>query len=267
MDNKKDNEKMSEIIKLFDLETSKINPFGDNKVAERAYRRSERISAAIYLLTSHLADTEPLKIRTRSLALNLLDRMLDIKDELRSQQSEKALAYRASNRQLVSLMRLLAIIGHVSYQNTDAVCSALEELQGFLISSQRSTLAERISFTKEDLLDVGSYALRSDGHEYQTRGSSYSRAPESVPKSANPEATVQDIPSARVSGTSDSATMRSKSILEVLKGAGEISIRDVVSHLPEYSEKMIQRELAEMVEKGTIKKTGLKRWSRYSLPG
>jgi DNA-binding HxlR family transcriptional regulator len=50
----------------------------------------------------------------------------------------------------------------------------------------------------------------------------------------------------------------------VLRSQGELGIKDVVSNLPEYSEKMIQRELAELVAAGRVKKTGLKRWSRYT---
>ena len=266
MDNKKDIEKMSEIIKLFDLETSKINPFGDNRVAERAYRRAERISAAIYLLTSHLPDIDPLKIRVRFLAVNLLDGIIHIKDELRSQQSERALNFRSSNRQLVSLFRMLAIMGHVSFQNTEAVCGALEELQGFLISSQRSVLSERISFTKEDLLDVGSYTTRDENPSYQTRSPQNKKSSKDDLNTAHEEETLNPTNKEHVSMGSDGVSLRGRSIIDVLKGVGEVSIREIVSHLPEYSEKMIQRELVELVEKGLVSKSGLKRWSRYTLP-
>jgi DNA-binding HxlR family transcriptional regulator len=36
-------------------------------------------------------------------------------------------------------------------------------------------------------------------------------------------------------------------------------------NLPEFSEKMIQRELAALVQEGVVMKQGEKRWSRYSL--
>ena len=60
---------------------------------------------------------------------------------------------------------------------------------------------------------------------------------------------------------------RTQAILEVLRTGGELGIRDVASQLPEFSEKMIQRELAALVEKGTVKKLGEKRWSRYAIVG
>lgn len=263
MDNKKEIEKTSEIIKMFDLETSRINPFGDNKVAERAYRRAERISAAIYLLTAHLADAEPLKIRARDFALKLVGNVLNIKDEVRSNNSERLISFRSTSREAVSLIRLLAIVGHVSMSNAEAVCGALEELHSFITSSQRSSLAESISFTKDELLDVRSYVTRDDV-EREVR-----RAPE--PRAAAPEASFSRPQSAsrpvenQPQVASDGLSLRARSIVEVLRSSGEMGIRDVVSHLPEYSEKMIQRELAELVDAGTVKKVGLKRWSRYSV--
>ena len=63
-------------------------------------------------------------------------------------------------------------------------------------------------------------------------------------------------------GTSGS---RVQNILEILRVGGSLGIRDIASNLPEYSEKMIQRELLGMVARGQIRKIGLKRWSKYSL--
>mgnify|MGYP001611693170 FL=1 len=58
---------------------------------------------------------------------------------------------------------------------------------------------------------------------------------------------------------------RAEHILGVLGSKEKLGIKDIVSHLPEYSEKMIQRELKGLVALGRIKKTGSKRWSMYTL--
>lgn len=260
MDNKKDIEKTSEIIRMFDLETSRINPFGDNKVAERAYRRAERISAAIYLLTAHLSDAEPLKIRARDFALTVVASVLNIKDEMRSDNSSRMIAFRAASREGVSLIRLLAIVGHISMSNAEAVCGALEELHAFLTSSQRSSLAESISFSKDELLDVRSYVHREDVEREPRRPAT---TPDRVAP-VSPVAREHIAVSTPIAAESGALSLRARSIVEVLRQVGELGIRDVVSHLPEYSEKMIQRELAELVEAGLVRKAGLKRWSRYS---
>ena len=42
-------------------------------------------------------------------------------------------------------------------------------------------------------------------------------------------------------------------------------IKEVSNIVPDVSEKTIQRELLNLVSEGVLKKTGEKRWSKYSL--
>ena len=58
---------------------------------------------------------------------------------------------------------------------------------------------------------------------------------------------------------------RQGSIVALLKGHPHLTIKDFVKVITDCSEKTIQRELLELVEKGLIKKEGERRWSRYSL--
>lgn len=54
-------------------------------------------------------------------------------------------------------------------------------------------------------------------------------------------------------------------ILKLIKDNREVSIKDITNYFPELSEKTIQRELVSFTESGILKKTGERRWSRYSL--
>ncbi len=56
---------------------------------------------------------------------------------------------------------------------------------------------------------------------------------------------------------------RVSKILGIIKDKKEVSIKDISIAFTDYSEKTIQRELNALVAKGTIKKIGAKRWSRY----
>ena len=64
---------------------------------------------------------------------------------------------------------------------------------------------------------------------------------------------------------------RINKIISIIKGistqAGKnnVSIKDVSLNFTDCSEKTIQRELNSLVLKGQLKKTGAKRWSRYSI--
>jgi len=58
---------------------------------------------------------------------------------------------------------------------------------------------------------------------------------------------------------------RQRNILEILKGQGNLTIKDFSKVMRDCSEKTIQRELIELVGKGIVRKEGERRWSRYSL--
>jgi hypothetical protein len=58
---------------------------------------------------------------------------------------------------------------------------------------------------------------------------------------------------------------RIEKIISIIKEKNEASIKDISTSFPDCSEKTIQRELNDLIEKGQIKKSGDKRWSRYSI--
>lgn len=58
---------------------------------------------------------------------------------------------------------------------------------------------------------------------------------------------------------------RMEKVVSIVKEKGEVAIKDISLAFPECSEKTIQRELNDLIEKGQIQKIGDKRWSRYSL--
>jgi hypothetical protein len=134
---------------------------------------------------------------------------------------------------------------------------ALDDLGHFVLVSQRSILSESISFSKDDLMDVRTPVARGAR----------------ILKDTSDILVVKDMQAEKdTNRTSDKAadsignlSVRVQSILEILKAGGSLGIKDIAANLPEYSEKMIQRELLDLVSKGAVKKLGLKRWSRYSI--
>jgi hypothetical protein len=54
-------------------------------------------------------------------------------------------------------------------------------------------------------------------------------------------------------------------IISFLKGKSWTSIKDISDAISDCSTKTIQRELADLVQKGVLKKKGDRRWSRYLL--
>lgn len=247
------------IEEFFDNKTLRTNPFGDNVSAEYGYRRAERISAAVYLMTSHIEHVEPIRISLRSESILLLDHALLLQGELRAIGSENVRKMQASIRKLISLIRLAGISGRVSAQNASILSDALDDLGNFLSTSQRSILAESVALTREDLVPRSNQkketVLERSTKQPQGRISAHE-------KTIKDKIIVKDTKSVRNGAPSES---RSERIIDVLRAGGLLGIKDVVANLPEYSEKMIQRDLSTLAEAGRVRKIGAKRWSKYTL--
>lgn len=265
MDSGKDIQKTDYLTKFLDSYTVRTNPFGRNVSGERAYRRAERLVAAVHILTNHISIEEPSRVEIRRIGIGLLTSILALRDEMRVSVSPVFYAVQSGVRELISLIRVLSISGYVSPQNASTVVEALDELGNFLIVSQRSTLSESIVFSKDDLLGVQDLPRVPMG-EIPVKDS-VPRRPNTAPQGVKDRGIIKDIYRTKDIGQkiSEDINVRAQAVLAILKSQGTLGIRDISSNLPEYSEKMIQRELARLIILGRVKKTGFKRWSRYEF--
>jgi len=165
-------------------------------------------------------------------------------------------------------VRVLSISGYVSFQNASTVIEALDELGNFLMASQRSTLSESVTFSKDDLLGGDGLSTHATSLRKPALGAQVSHGPSrgSVPSLKDKAASKGSSRTAgQMSDTDETLNRRAQTILGILKSQGIIGIKDISSNLPEYSEKMIQRELAHLIVLGRVKKSGFKRWSKYAF--
>jgi len=248
MDNQKDIQSSAGLSRFFDKQPTRTG-LSLNQSVDRLYRRTERIVAGLFLATNHVSPAESLRLEVRKAGLEMLEHALSLRDEMRSAQSAHVAAFKASARYLISLLRMLTISGFLSSQNSGVLIEAIEDLGNFLALAQNSPLSETVSFSRQDFLDIN---------------------PDPI-KDIKDTKIIKDIiikrDSVKVSDTATGKTLdvRKQGILEILRTGGELGIADIASNLPEYSTKTVQRDLAELVTSGQVKKAGLKRWSRYSL--
>ncbi len=235
----------------------RTNPFGENRSAERAYRRAERLVAALFLLTNHVAPSDHLRSEIRSTATSLLGRVLDLRDEMRSSTSPKISEFQATVRRLISQINILVFAGVVSPQNAEIVSASLDELGTFITLSRRTNLSENVRISREELLEVREYRK---GHIKDVKDKVFIKDNLSLKDNKETRKKL-----ALNEGVDTLTTSRSRSILEILRGGGQLNIRDIASNLPEHGEKTIQRELVLLIQQGIVKRIGLKRWSRYAL--
>ena len=59
--------------------------------------------------------------------------------------------------------------------------------------------------------------------------------------------------------------VRTESIIDFVRTHPGVSIKDITPNIKGCGEKTIQRELVELIREGKIRKTGDRRWSKYSI--
>jgi hypothetical protein len=251
MDNQKDIQKVNLLSHILGRPI-RTSPFGENRAAERVYRRAERIAAACYLVTNHLSEQEPARTALRSEANDLLAEILRIRDGMRAPEAPQVSRVLEKIRAMISISRLLASAGFISLQNLDVLAEALDELGSFVTSSQRSSLAERVTLSREELLDTSVTEVVKDKSYTAVRDTQRIKDTRTV--------------SYHTGDRKKTAEVRVRNILEIIKSGGELGIKEIAANLPEIGEKTLQRELSELVLKGQLRRIGLKRWSKYTLP-
>ena len=268
MDDVRDIRTQEQFTRTLDARIVRTTPFGRNASCEKAYKRAERLVSALHLLTNHVVETEPARNTIRKKSLLFLTEMLDLRDEMRGATSVRTRAVQSSIRELISLLRVLTISAHISYHNADMLIDALDELGNFLNASRRSTLSEDIVLGREDLIGKGTEVekknfLTPSRGSIEIRTSDASNLSDNTDNNTHPMTdSVKDID---LSSSHGHISTRGRNIMDTLRSGGAIGIKEICAHFPEYSEKMVQRELAVLVSGGIVKKTGLKRWIRYSL--
>jgi hypothetical protein len=251
MDGTKDTQ-ISNLSRFLDVYV-RTDPFGENRSGERAYRRAERLVAALFLLTRHIPSDETLRSETRRIATSILPQILALRDDMRAVGSAKAREFQATIRLLISLLKMLMFSGYISSQNAESASEALDDLGNFISASQRSAFSESVKFSRDDLLNVRD---PDKGRIKDIRDK----------ESIKDKLSIKDTPEMSFNDRSAAPLpARASTIISVLRAGGDFNIRDIAANLPEYSEKTIQREIALLVERGLVRRTGLKRWSRYSI--
>jgi predicted HTH transcriptional regulator len=150
---------------------------------------------------------------------------------------------------MTSFLNIAMISGLVSNMNSSIIISEITALIEYLkkhASSATSSAGYILSdtfFSTDTTSDTG-----TKGHGILSK----------LPDSAGE-------PKSKVMIVKDKKDSRKNSIISILKKDSQLTIKDFVKVINDCSEKTIQRELIDLVEKGIVKRSGERRWSTYSL--
>lgn len=284
MDIKKDIQNRSALVSAHGIESTNI----------LIGKKCDRLATALYLVTSFLSDSEPMKARLRALSLELVRDAAYVRYGTTSSEASVLDGIRANIGETLSLLELSFIAGIISEMNF----SILKREYGTLRDKIEIKKASRESRTDNVLGDTffgssfseleapkithanfprnvsreGGNTPDSIGHSFAQKDHLSSSRPQSVVSETRPQTetnpvkkTLQVDSKNTVHSLDLARESRRTRILKLIKDKREVTIKDITNHFPELSEKTIQRELIGLVEAGVLKKFGERRWSRYSI--
>lgn len=222
-----------------------MNHIGQNIMEQKYLKKTEKIGLAIYLVSNHLKDNEPMKWELRKEVFSFLESICSIGNEY-----DKEIFFSCS-RNIISMLHISSSSGLISKANADMI---INEIEFILSSTKKDSLEDNIKagfVLSEDFFATDHDSiLNTDKAHIKNRLS-------------NNIANNKDINKNNV--IKDKKNSRQSRIISLLKNQSDLTIKDFVKVINDCSEKTIQRELLSLVEKGIIKKEGERRWSKYSL--
>lgn len=265
------------------------------------FKKTERIVAAIYVITGLFSDIEPLKWKLRDSGTLLLKYILSINERSTVQSKESLSVTFAEVAHLISLVDIAYVADLFSPMNFSVLKKELEIVHGIVEGRWRvgsptapsQTLDARFFGITKDLFS-GTKATKEKGHSSSNVATTNyvgKAILESVTDFERFTDTQKDISkghfgsmtwkphhkvlaramSENVTGglsvsQSDSVKLKRKDkIISILKDRKVATIKDFSSVISDCSEKTIQRLLIDMVHGGVLKREGDRRWSRYSI--
>lgn len=244
------------------------------------FKKTDKLVKAIYLLTGLMSEKEPMRERTRALANKMLENSLNMSDRIWGEET-----YQKNLLSAISEVSVLFDIAEntkmMSKMNHQIISSELIKLADFMVTSSANYSSAKIAFepnlfdgdynfipeqTFQVLPPVQNTNIVKNDPIKDTNNSSKGQIDTTTGNTKN-------IEKEKVSVTKTSAPIkivkdknnRQEIILSMLKSGVKLTIKDFAQNIKDCSEKTIQRELLNLVSKGTLKKEGERRWSKYFI--
>lgn len=211
-----------------------------------SFKKTEKIVSAIYLVTGLLKDNEPIKWELRDGSISLLSAMIALNTSEPVDKNKILQSFISSSVNFISILNISSVSGLISNMNSNILIKEITDLIDYLKDhSLPKTYASgglilSDSFFNTDFTPINHKGLNNIKSTNNTN--------------LNKDYLIKD-----------KKNSRKDSILNLLKTKSDLTIKDFTKVITGCSEKTIQRELINLVEKGIVKKKGERRWSTYSL--
>ncbi len=269
MDNqgqKKDKEQDQELQKTEGVNQygeSPIDYFSQNQSFVFVYKKTEKLATALYMVTNLFGDSEPMKWTLRTKVSQLLSFIIGFKDILESREYEFSNDVKTKVLEVVSLLEVASRSGLVSPMNFTILKTEFMNLVSSLAAlTKESREGTHFAFSKNFFEVPQKRESNPLTFSQNSHASSETKTAQGHNTSIKDISQIKDVLS---EGNSFKKTNRQSIIINLLKRKKDLTIKDIAQVIKDCSEKTIQRELIALIDAGVLKKTGERRWSRYSL--
>lgn len=260
--------------------------------------RVEKMSSALYIVTAHLPSDEPVVYALRTTASDLIEHVYATTTNYVRDQKVSLTALLITLQRAVAHVRMAMIAQLVSDTNalllerellkihsTVNSMFQIREREGFSQTGEQSVAAlfESVAVAPAPVTaprnPVNRLQMLQGAFSPSTQSSKIS-SPVDVAKIAHKVVAPQQAAPSQFSAV-DNSSLRSETlpttaaattsssrtiaIMNQLRTKPELTIRDLGPLFPGVSEKTIQRDLQALSSRGMVKKTGERRWAKYSL--
>ncbi len=242
-----------------------IGFFSAEDYLQYIFKKTEKITSAIYMISGLLKDSEPLKWELREHGVELLNSSFTASSSLPVDRNFVVQSLFTAALETISLLNIARTSNLISPMNHSVLVREIDQVLALL----RDRLAENAenaglvlseSFFKTP--DLFNKDFRTNTPSYTNKTpTSYS----SLSRTVSPVKPLKDGTVQGQSGVKVKKSLRQENILSMLKGQSNLTIKDFSNVMKDCSEKTIQRELIDLVKSGLVKKEGERRWSKYSL--
>jgi hypothetical protein len=231
------------------------------------FKKTEKITSALYLISGLLKDEEPLKWELRDKGMDLLSSSFTASSAVPGDKNSVIQSLFTAAFETISLLNVAHISHLISEMNHRILVREIDNVVR-LLKDRLTASAENAGYVLSEQFfktpDLFASGFSTKGQERTQDARRKTQDQYSQESSSNNNLKSGTHSQGQIV-TQQKKSQRQDQIIGVLKGQSNLTIKDFSKVITDCSEKTIQRELLELVEKGIIKKEGERRWSTYSL--
>lgn len=229
-----------------------------------AYKKTEKLASAVYMVSGLFSDNEPIKWTLRKKVGELLSFILTYKDTPEVSRADFVYNTKTRSLELISLLEVSVRGGLMSQMNFSILKQEFMNLVSILDSANSLSEGGINEGLHKTFFEVNNGQLLDQKNVLTTGEKFYKKTETETIGHSMSFNEIRD-KNAVVIGDNVKKTNRQNIILGLIKKKKELTIKDIALVIKDCSEKTIQRELNSFIASGILKRAGVRRWSKYSL--